>query len=188
MKDTERKTAMKNILLGVTGSIACYKACDIANDLTKKGNSVHVIMTEAGQKFVTPLTFMTLTKNKVGTDIFDESDPSRVEHISLATEADLMVICPATADFIAKAAHGIADDLLTAAYLAYVNKPVIVCPAMNTNMYENQATQDNIRILKERGVTIVEPKVDYLACGTTGKGALAGIDTIISCIETFISD
>lgn len=179
---------MKNILLGVTGSIACYKACDLANDLTKKGHSVHVVMTESGAKFVTPLTFMTLTKNKVGTDIFDESDPKYVEHIRLATEADLLVVCPATANFIAKAAHGIADDLLSAAYLAYMNKPVIVCPAMNTNMYENPATQDNLRILKERGVTIVEPKVDHLACGTTGKGALAGIDTILQCIESMIND
>lgn len=188
MKETERKTVMKNILLGVTGSIACYKACDIANALTKKGHSVHVVMTEAGTKFVTPLTFMTLTKNKVGTDIFDEGDPGRVEHISLAQEADLLVVCPASANFIAKACHGIADDLLSAAYLAYVNKPVIVCPAMNTNMYENPATQENLRILKERGAVIVEPKVDHLACGTTGKGALADIDTILSCIESFTGE
>lgn len=174
---------MKNILLGVTGSIACYKACDLANTLTKAGNSVHVVMTESGTKFVTPLTFMTLTKNKVGTDIFDEQDPAHVEHIRLATEADLMVICPATANFIAKAAHGIADDLLSAAYLAYVNKPIIICPAMNTNMFENPATQENLRILKERGVIIVEPKVDHLACGTTGKGALADIGTVLEAID-----
>lgn len=185
MRETERKALTMNIVLGVTGSIACYKACDLANSLTKKGHSVHVVMTEAGAKFVTPLTFMTLTKNKVATDLFDESEPEYVEHISLATEADLLVVCPATADFIAKAAHGIADDLLTSVYLAYVNKPVIVCPAMNTNMYENQATQENLRILKDRGVTIVEPKVDHLACGTTGKGALADIDTVLNCIESF---
>lgn len=185
MRETERKALTMNIVLGVTGSIACYKACDLANSLTKKRHSVHVVMTEAGAKFVTPLTFMTLTKNKVATDLFDESEPEHVEHISLATEADLLVVCPATANFIAKAAHGIADDLLTSVYLAYVNKPVIVCPAMNTNMYENQATQENLRILKDRGVTIVEPKVDHLACGTTGKGALADIDTVLNCIESF---
>ena len=125
---------MKNIILGVTGSIACYKACDIANTLTKEGNSVKVVMTEAGTKFVTPLTFRTLTKNKVYTDMFDDDEPEYVAHIRLAEEADLMVICPASADFIAKAAAGIADDMLTTTYLAYVNKPIIVCPAMNTNM------------------------------------------------------
>ena len=186
MRETERKALTMNIVLGVTGSIACYKACDLANSLTKKGHSVHVVMTEAGAKFVTPLTFMTLTKNKVATDLFDESEPERVEHISLATEADLLVVCPATADFIAKAAHGIADDLLSSVYLAYINKPVIVCPAMNTNMYENPATQRNLEILRERGVNIVEPKVAHLACGTTGKGALADPDVIHEAIAEFI--
>ena len=177
---------MKNIILGVTGSIACYKACDIANTLTKEGNSVKVVMTEAGTKFVTPLTFRTLTKNKVYTDMFDDDEPEYVAHIRLAEEADLMVICPASADFIAKAAAGIADDMLTTTYLAYVNKPIIVCPAMNTNMYENPATQRNLEILRERGVNIVEPKVAHLACGTTGKGALADLDVIHDAIAEFI--
>ena len=177
---------MKNIILGVTGSIACYKACDIANTLTKEGNSVKVVMTEAGTKFVTPLTFRTLTKNKVYTDMFDDDEPEYVAHIRLAEEADLMVICPASADFIAKAAAGIADDMLTTTYLAYVNKPIIVCPAMNTNMYENPATQRNLKILRERGVNIVEPKVAHLACGTTGKGALADLDVIHEAIAEFI--
>ena len=177
---------MKNIILGVTGSIACYKACDIANTLTKEGNSVKVVMTEAGTKFVTPLTFRTLTKNKVYTDMFDDDEPEYVAHIRLAEEADLMVICPASADFIAKAAAGIADDMLTTTYLAYVNKPIIVCPVMNTNMYENPATQRNLEILRERGVTIVEPKVAHLACGTTGKGALADLDVIHEAIAEFI--
>lgn len=173
---------MKNIILGVTGSIACYKACDIANTLTKEGYSIKVVMTEAGAKFVTPLTFRTLTKNKVYTDMFDDQEPEYVAHIRLAEEADLMVICPASADFIAKAANGFADDMLTTTYLAYVNKPIIVCPAMNTNMYENPATQRNIEILKERGVIIVEPKVAHLACGTTGRGALADVDVIHDAI------
>ncbi|MBR6956552.1 MAG: phosphopantothenoylcysteine decarboxylase [Firmicutes bacterium] len=177
---------MKNIILGVTSSIACYKACDIANTLTKEGNSVKVVMTEAGTKFVTPLTFRTLTKNKVYTDMFDDDEPEYVAHIRLAEEADLMVICPASADFIAKAAAGIADDMLTTTYLAYVNKPIIVCPAMNTNMYENPATQRNLEILRERGVNIVEPKVAHLACGTTGKGALADPDVIHEAIAEFI--
>ena len=136
---------MKNVILGVTGSIAAYKACDVANELTKSGYSVKVIMTEAGKKFVAPLSFMTLTKNKVYTDMFGNLEPERVEHIALAEEADLFVICPASADFIAKAAAGIADDMLTTSYLAYINKPVILCPAMNTNMYENPVTQDNLQ-------------------------------------------
>ncbi len=177
---------MKNIILGVTGSIACYKACDLANTLTKEGHSVKVIMTEAGTKFVAPLTFSTLTKNKVYTDMFDEQEPEYVAHIRLAEEADIMVICPASADFIAKAAAGIADDMLTTTYLAYLNKPVIICPAMNTNMYDNPATQKNLEILKERGVTIVEPKVAHLACGTTGKGALADPDVIHEAIAELI--
>ena len=118
-------------------------------------------------------------------DAFDEDDPASVKHIDLAEKTDLILIAPATANIIGKIASGIADDLLTSVYLAYINKPVIVCPAMNTNMYENQATQENLRILKDRGVTIVEPKVDHLACGTTGKGALADIDTVLNCIESF---
>lgn len=177
---------MKNIILGVTGSIACYKACDLANMLTKEGHSVKVIMTEAGTKFVAPLTFSTLTKNKVYTDMFDEQEPEYVAHIRLAEEADIMVICPASADFIAKAAAGIADNMLTTTYLAYLNKPVIICPAMNTNMYDNPATQKNLEILKERGVIIVEPKVAHLACGTTGRGALADLDVIHEAIAELI--
>ena len=179
---------MKNIILGVTGSIAAYKACDIANDLTKAGYSVKVIMTEAGTKFVTPLSFMTLTKNRVYTDVFDNQDPSAVEHIALATEADLFLAAPASADFIAKAAAGIADDMLTTTLLPFINKPVVICPAMNTNMYENPATQRNLETLRERGFIIVEPKEAYLACGTTGKGALADIHVIEDTVKELLSD
>ena len=118
--------------------------------------------------------------------MFDEQEPERVEHIWLAENADLMVICPASADFIAKAAHGIADDILTTTYLAYVNKPIIICPAMNTNMYENPATQANLEVLNERGADIVEPKVSHLACGTTGKGALADLDVVLEAIRKYV--
>ena len=177
---------MKNIVLGVTGSIAAYKACDIANDLTKSGYSVKVIMTEAGQKFVTPLTFMTLTKNRVYTDTFDNQDPSAVEHIALAGEADLFVIAPASADIIAKAASGIADDMLSTTLLAFRDKPLLICPAMNTNMYEHPATQRNLEILRERGAVILEPKEAYLACGTVGKGALATVGDIVEKIRELV--
>ena len=135
----------KNIILGVTGSIAAYKAADIANTLTKEGHSVHVIMTKAGMEFITPLTMQTLTKNKVHTDQFAPYVPSEVEHISLAQKADLFLVAPASADFIAKAAAGIADDMLTTVLLATRNVPILVAPAMNTAMYENPITQRNIR-------------------------------------------
>ncbi|MBR6473813.1 MAG: phosphopantothenoylcysteine decarboxylase [Firmicutes bacterium] len=177
---------MSNIILGVTGSISAYKACDIANELTKEGHSVKVIMTEAGQKFVTPLTFMTLTKNRVYTDCFDNQDPAAVEHIALATEADLFVIAPASADIIAKAAAGFGDDMLTTTLLAFRDKPVLVCPAMNTNMYENRVTQRNIEVLKDLGFEFVEPKEAYLACGTVGKGALASVDVILERIRDLL--
>ena len=177
---------MSNIILGVTGSISVYKACDIANELPKEGHSVKVIMTEAGQKFVTPLTFMTLTKNRVYTDAFDNQDPKAVEHIALATEADLFVIAPASADIIAKAAAGFGDNMLTTTLLAYRDKPVLICPAMNTNMYENKVTQRNIGILKDLGFEFVEPKEAYLACGTVGKGALASVDVILERIRDLL--
>ncbi len=177
----------KNILLGVTGSIAAYKAADIANTLTKEGHSIHVIMTKSGMEFITPLTFQTLTKNKVHTDMFGDYIPSEVEHISLAQKADIAVIAPATANFIAKAAAGIADDMLTTVILALKNKPVIVCPAMNTAMYENKVTQRNIHILKELGFQFVEPREAMLACGVVGRGALAETDLILQAVRNQIT-
>ena len=177
---------MKHVILGITGSIAAYKAADIANILTKKGISVHTIMTESACKLITPLTLQTLTKNKVHTDMFDEYKPSEVQHISLAKQADLMLIAPATANFIAKAAAGIADYMLTTVRTAFINKPVIICPAMNTNMYINPITQRNMDTLKELGFTFVEPREALLACGDLGKGALADVDTIIEAAMEFL--
>lgn len=173
----------KNIILGVTGSIAAYKAADIANTLTKEGHSVHVIMTKAGMEFITPLTMQTLTKNKVHTDQFAPYVPSEVEHISLAQKADLLLVAPASADFIAKAAAGIADDMLTTVLLATRNVPILVAPAMNTTMYENPITQRNIRTLSEFGVKMIEPREALLACGDLGKGALADTEDIISAVQ-----
>ena len=173
----------KTILLGVTGSIAAYKAADIANRLTKDGYSVHVIMTKAGCEIITPLTLQTLTKNKVYTDMFEPYNPSEVEHISLAQQADLFLVAPATANFIAKAAAGIADDMLTTVFLALKNTPVLIAPAMNTAMYENPITQRNIRILSELGFGFIEPREAMLACGDLGKGALADVDEIVKRAE-----
>ncbi len=173
----------KNIILGITGSIAAYKAADIANTLTKEGHSVHVIMTKAAMEFITPLTLQTLTKNKVHTDQFAPYIPSEVEHISLAQKADLFLVAPASADFIAKAAAGIADDMLTTVLLAARNIPILVAPAMNTAMYENPITQRNIKMLTEFGFQFIEPREALLACGDLGKGALAETEDILSQVR-----
>ena len=179
---------MKNIILGVTGSISAYKAADLANTLTKEGNVVHVIMTKAGMEFITPMTFQTLTKTKVHTyNMFENYVPSEVEHISLAQKADIFVAAPASADFIAKAAAGIADDMLTTVLLAFQNKPVLIAPAMNTAMYENPITQRNISTLKQIGFNFVEPREAMLACGTVGKGALAENDVILDAIRKLLA-
>jgi len=178
---------MKELVLGVTGSIAAYKAAEIANILTKDNINVNVIMTEAATKFVTPLTFQTLTKNKVYTDMFEEIDYSDVKHISLAKKADCFVIAPATANIIGKIASGIADDMLSTVIMAVKNKPIIICPAMNTAMYENKIVQENINKLKSYGYIIVEPKESVLACGDLGKGALADVDLIVNAIKNTIN-
>ncbi len=177
---------MNNIILGVTGSIAAYKAADLANKLTKEGNSVHVILTRSGAEFITPLTFQSLTKNKVHTDMFADYIPSEIKHISLAQKADLALIAPASANFIAKAAAGIADDMLTTIILAIRNKPIVVCPAMNTAMYENPITQRNINILKDFGFHFVEPREAMLACNCVGKGALADNDIILDRVRKLL--
>ena len=179
---------MKEIILGITGSIAAYKAAEIANQLTKSNILVHTIMTDSSMKFITPLTLQTLTKNKVYTDMFEEIYYPDVRHISLAQKADCCVIAPATANIIGKIASGIADDMLSTVVMAVKNKPIIICPAMNTAMYENPITQDNIKKLAAYGYDFVEPKESLLACGDTGKGALADIDTIITAVKKAIGE
>jgi len=170
---------VKNILLGITGSIAAYKTADLANQLTKAGYSVDVIMTESAMKFITPLTFQALTKNKVYTDMFDEITPSEIKHISLAKKADVCIIAPATANIIGKLANGISDDFLSAVIMAANGKPVFIAPAMNTNMYENPIVQENLEKLKRFGYIIIEPKESLLACGDLGTGAMADVSVII---------
>jgi phosphopantothenoylcysteine decarboxylase/phosphopantothenoylcysteine decarboxylase/phosphopantothenate--cysteine ligase len=174
---------MANILFGITGSIAAYKAADIANNLTKRGHSVRVVMTGNAAEFVSPLTFSTLTKNPVYTDSFAKTADFDVEHIGLAKQTDVFVIAPATANIIAKLAAGIADDLLSTTALAVYAKPALICPAMNTAMYEHPITQRNIETLKALGYNISEPREAMLACGDLGKGALADSEIIISQIE-----
>lgn len=177
---------MKNILLGVTGSIAAYKAADITNLLTKAGHNVDVILTRGGQEFITPLTLQTLSKNRVYTGVFQEDYPREVKHISLAKKADLFLVAPASADVIGKLANGIADDMLTSVALALRGIPRLIAPAMNTNMYENPILQDNLEKLRKYGFEIIEPKEALLACGDLGKGALADVDVIVRAAEKYL--
>jgi phosphopantothenoylcysteine decarboxylase/phosphopantothenoylcysteine decarboxylase/phosphopantothenate--cysteine ligase len=174
---------MKNILLCVTGSIAAYKAAELANRFVKDGYNVDVIMTDSAQKFIAPLTFQSLTKKRVYTSMWDEFEPDRVEHISLAKKADLCLVAPATANMIGKIAGGIADDMATTVIMALDHAPVVICPAMNTKMYENPITRSNVKRLEQLGYHFVEPKESLLACGDLGKGALADIEVIIDTVK-----
>ncbi len=161
----------RKILLGVTGGIAAYKAVELASRLTKAGAEVHVVLTRAAREFVPELTFREITGQAVATDMWAKPQEFHVEHIALARLAELVIVAPATANFIAKAAAGMADDLLTTTLLA-TKAPIFVAPAMNTNMYENPVTQENLVTLKKRGFHIIEPAAGRLACGIDGKGRL----------------
>lgn len=171
----------KTILLGVTGGIAAYKSASLASLLVKAGAEVRVIMTENATKFISPITFETLTGHKCVTDTFDRNFEFKVEHISLAQKADAIIIAPATANTMAKLAHGIADDMLTTTVLAS-KAPKIISPAMNTAMYENPITQDNIAILKKYGMTVIEPSSGLLACGDIGAGKMPEPEVILQYI------
>ena len=177
----------KTVLLGVTGSIAAYKAANIITGLTKLECNVNVIMTKAATEFITPLTLKTLSKNIVSIDVFQEYTP-RAEHISLASSADLMLIAPATANIIGKMANGIADDMLTTTFLAIRNKPILIAPAMNTNMYENPIVQSNLSKLVDYGVKEIPPRESMLACGYKGLGALANVSTILEAVKENLPD
>lgn len=170
----------KTVLIGVTGCIAAYKSAEIVRALQKRGLRAKVVMTEHATHFVDPLTFRSLTHEPVAVGLFDDpSDP--IHHISMAEEADLFLIAPCTANVVAKIAHGIADDLLTTTALA-CTAPLVVAPAMNVNMYEAAATQENLSTLARRGARIVEAGSGYLACGDVGRGRLAEIEDIVDCV------
>ena len=174
----------KTIVLGVTGGIACYKAAALASALVKQHAQVQVIMTENATKFVTPITFEQLTGNKALTDTFDRNFQHSVEHIAVADRADLVLIAPATANVIAKLANGLADDMLTTTVLA-CDCPKAIAPAMNTRMYENPVTQDNLEKLRRYGWEVVEPASGRLACGAEGKGKLPEPETLLElCLHT----
>jgi len=176
------------ITLGVTGGVAAYKAAELVRRLQQEGFTVQVVMTRGAREFVTPLTFAALSGEKVITDLFKESTggqanvDSAIEHIAVAQRTDLLLVAPATADTLAKFARGLADDFLSTLFLA-CTAPVVVAPAMNVNMWNNQATQENIKLLRARGIRVVEPTEGYLACGMTGPGRLAGQEDIVAGVH-----
>jgi phosphopantothenoylcysteine decarboxylase/phosphopantothenate--cysteine ligase len=177
----------KTVVLGISGGIAAYKAAAICSKLAQAGANVRVIMTESATKFIAPLTFQTLSRHDVIVDTFDEKDAAVVSHIDLADRADLVVVAPATANIIAKMAHGLADDMLSTTLLA-TTAPVMVAPAMNVHMYAHPAVQANMQTLADRGVFFVEPGTGQLACGYVGKGRLEEPEQIIEAIRSFFTE
>ena len=161
----------KTILVGVTGSIAAYKAATLVSMLVKTGAEVRVLMTKNATNIINPITFETLSGHKCLIDTFDRNFEFKVSHVSLAQKADIFLIAPATANTIAKVANGMADDMLTSVFLA-AKCPKVICPAMNTAMYENPITQDNLEKCKKFGFRILEPETGHLACGENGKGKM----------------
>jgi phosphopantothenoylcysteine decarboxylase/phosphopantothenate--cysteine ligase len=175
------------VALGVSGGVAAYKAAELVRKLQQEGIDVQAVMTKSAQEFVTPLTFAALTGQKVITEMFGTETAganveSAIEHIAVAQRIDLLVVAPATANVIAKMARGVADDFLTTLYLA-TTAPVVVAPAMNVNMWEHPATQENIEVLRARGVHVVAPEEGYLACGMTGAGRLASVEAIVAAVR-----
>lgn len=178
---------MAKITLAVSGSISAYKAADLTSQLTKAGHEVTVIMTKAATAFITPLTLQALSKNLVHTDIMLEEDPASIKHIDVAKETDLFLVAPASANTIAKLAHGLADDMLSAVALAIpAGVPKLIAPAMNTNMYLNLATQDNLEKLTRYGYQEIKPREALLACGDFGTGALAELDVILERVKEIL--
>ncbi|MDR1087280.1 MAG: phosphopantothenoylcysteine decarboxylase [Endomicrobium sp.] len=176
----------KNIILGICGGIAAYKSCDIIRKLIKLKANVKCILTAGGSKFISPLTLQTLSKNKVHMSMFDIPENWEINHISLADEADVILVAPATADVIARLACGRSDDLLACTILASKAK-VLICPAMNANMFNHKATKNNIDLLKGYGYNFVSPEKGELACGDCGDGRLACAKTIVSAVERLLS-
>lgn len=172
----------KTVVLCVTGGIACYKSAMLASGLVKRGYDVEVVLTKNATEFIGPHTFDSLTHNRTMVDTFDRNYQSQVEHVALADKADLLIVAPATANVLAKAAHGIADDMVTTTILA-CNCPKIAAPAMNTKMYENPVTQDNLEILRKYGWQIIEPASGRLACGAVGKGKMPEPETLLEAVD-----
>jgi phosphopantothenoylcysteine decarboxylase/phosphopantothenate--cysteine ligase len=177
---------MSRIILGITGSIAAYKAADLASQLTKAGHEVTCVLTKSALEFVTPLTLSTLSKHPVITDLFAEKEGWQPGHIQLADEADLLLIAPATANILASMAHGFANDALTAIALA-TRAPILIAPAMNGKMWQHPATLKNVGTLRSYGAQFVEPAEGMLACGYEGVGRLAEVETILQAVKSVLS-
>lgn len=186
MPETSFSLAGKCVVLGVTGGIAAYKACELTSRLRKAGAQVYVIMTKNACQFVAPLTFETLSNHPVATDTFVRPETWEVEHVALAKRADVFVIAPATANILAKMACGLADDMLSTTVLA-TRAPVLVAPAMNTGMWDNPATQENVKRLRQRGVHFIGPEGGFLACGDTGAGRMSEPKDIFDAIEKLLA-
>ena len=179
---------MANILLAVTGSISAYKAADLTSQLTKLGHQVKILMTPAATAFITPLTLQVLSKQAVLVEVMTEDDPKQIQHIDLGKEADLFLVAPASANTIAKLAHGFADTIVTSTALALPSEvKKFLAPAMNTKMLDHPATQNNLETLKSYGYQIIPPREALLACGEQGSGALASIETILTIIQESLS-
>lgn len=178
--------AGRTVLLGVSGSIAAYKACELVRECVKRGADVHVLMTANAAAFVTPLTFQTLSRNPVTQGLYDQIEEWKPEHIALSERADVLCVAPATANVIAKLACGLADDALTSVALAY-RGPLVIAPAMNSGMYAHPATQANLATLRQRGAVMVEPEHGELACGAVGAGRLAPVAAILTAIERAVA-
>jgi phosphopantothenoylcysteine decarboxylase len=188
MRPVERLIeAMSRIVLGITGSIAAYKAADLASQLTKAGHEVTCVLTKGALEFVTPLTLATLSRRPVVTDLFAEKEGWQPGHIQLADDADLLLIAPATANVLASLAHGFANDALTAIALA-TRAPILIAPAMNGKMWTHPATQNNVATLKGWGVHWVEPAEGLLACGYEGVGRLAPVEEILAAVHTLLEN
>ena len=172
----------KTIVLGITGGIAAYKMAEVTRRLVEAGAQVHVMMTKAAQEFITPLTLQTLSGHPVHTELFNLTQEHEIGHVSLADRADLILIAPASANVLAKVAHGICDDLITTVVCA-TQAPVLFSPAMNVHMWKNPITQENVTKLRKHGYLILEPDAGFLACGYTGKGRLPDSDSLIQEIE-----
>lgn len=175
----------KTFVLGIGGGIAAYKCCELVRLLVQAGAKVHILLTQAAKKFVAPLTLQTLSKNPVHSDLFDLTQEQEIGHITLADQADLIVVAPATADLIAKAALGLANDFLTTVLLAS-RAPALFCPSMNTNMWQHKATKANVARLKELGYHLLEPEEGELACGWEGKGRLVEPAKILTRMQELL--
>ncbi|MGC6456562.1 MAG: flavoprotein [Coraliomargaritaceae bacterium] len=186
MSDNRIHIEGSTILLGVTGSIAAYKAAEITSRLTEMGAEVHPVLTDAACKLITPLTLQTLARRPALTDLWEEGSDWQPSHIELADQADLLLVAPASADCLARFAQGLASDLLGAIHLA-TKAPVLLAPAMNGKMLEHPATQENLRVLRERGYHFIDPVSGMLACGYEGMGKLAPVEEIVSSVVSLLN-